>query len=607
MLNPDSRLVAFDLLVPPPEMQLELGVFTTYTLDLEVMLTLPLQLLACSTKDIESLHESPIQLLEALRQAGEKIHVFVDRSGIAVPHSQRALYSALESSLHPVRVPSLQGVFHPKLWILKFVPEKHGPTTIRLAVLSRNLTLARTWDLQLSSEGTPNDDHLVDASSELANLISALPGMCTGSGLPLSKKLHRQITNLASEISRTAFTAPAGFHSEPIQFHALGLSGKTSLWKPFSAAERVLAVAPFANATALKQIPTKTNSQNILIGRQPELDSISEENLEVWQKKYVLHDLVEESEPDDFVGHRMSGLHAKLLVYEHGETVSWLMGSANLTSAAFSGSNVEIMARLSAPLPKKNTENSNGITQFMESGNTDLLKDYVRLDNGGGSGDELKRKIEATRDAILNADLSVRCKDQHKQTSWTWRLEGKLHLPHPEMSVKAWPITIDDNSARRIKKLPLDFPLTTSELTSLVAFHLQDPRKEVDDISFVLNLPTIGLPPGRIHHILVNLLSDWERFRAFLRALLGGFDALEGWDSNTNHAEGNWSIDPWNAESLLEDLVRSASRDPERLEPIRRLVTDIRKTEKGKKIIPDEFLKLWNAVVDSVPKQRDRS
>ena len=106
--------------------------------------------------------------------------MFVDRSGIAVPRSQRALYSTLENSIHPVKAPN-DGVFHPKLWILKFVPEEDGRPTIRLCVLSRNLTLDRSWDLGLACEGSPNPQRNVVASKELAYLISQLPEICTKS------------------------------------------------------------------------------------------------------------------------------------------------------------------------------------------------------------------------------------------------------------------------------------------------------------------------------------------------------------------------------------------------------------------------------------------
>ena len=42
------------------------------------------------------------------------MHAFVDEKGIAIPRGARALYSMLESSVHPVRAPN-RGAFHPKV------------------------------------------------------------------------------------------------------------------------------------------------------------------------------------------------------------------------------------------------------------------------------------------------------------------------------------------------------------------------------------------------------------------------------------------------------------------------------------------------------------
>ena len=56
-------------------------------------------------------------------------------------------------------------------------------------------------------------------------------------------------------------------------------------------------------------------------------------------------------------------------------------------------------------------------------------------------------------------------------------------------------------------------------------------------------------------------------------------------------------------ETLLEDLVRIASRDPGRLQPVRRLIQDLRATEEGRAIVPDELFELWT-VVDEVVRER---
>ena len=105
MLSPDSRTVAFDLLRPPADYNLDFALVTTYTLNLEALLALPLGLVARADNGLEDLLADPLLLLEALRRAGERIHVFVDRAGIAIPRKRRELYAMLEPSVHPVRAP----------------------------------------------------------------------------------------------------------------------------------------------------------------------------------------------------------------------------------------------------------------------------------------------------------------------------------------------------------------------------------------------------------------------------------------------------------------------------------------------------------------------
>lgn len=60
---------------------------------------------------------------------------------------------------------------------------------------------------------------------------------------------------------------------------------------------------------------------------------------------------------------------------------------------------------------------------------------------------------------------------------------------------------------------------------------------------------------------------------------------------------------PWEtgfrAETLLEDLMRTASREPGRLEPIRRLIEQLTSGE-GKDVVPVDFLEIWNAVDDAM-------
>jgi len=178
MLAPDTRTLAVDLLKPPKGFSLKQAVLTTYSLDLEALLGLPLAVLAHADGDVRDLLEEPLRLLEALRETGERIDVFVDEGGIAIPHSQRALYAVLETCVHPVRAPN-GGVFHPKVWFARFVDEKDASSVLRVAVLSRNLTFDRSWDVALVSEGVTSGRQRKKQSRALGDLLRALPALAT--------------------------------------------------------------------------------------------------------------------------------------------------------------------------------------------------------------------------------------------------------------------------------------------------------------------------------------------------------------------------------------------------------------------------------------------
>ena len=122
----------------------------------------------------------------------------------------------------------------------------------------------------------------------------------------------------------------------------------------------------------------------------------------------------------------------------------------------------------------------------------------------------------------------------------------------------------------------------------------------VDDIRMTLRLPAEGMPADRMHHVLRALLDSPEKFLRFLRALLGGLDTVLDWaQEGRGDGDAFWGTGP-GGETLLEDLLRTASRDPDRLKPVRRLIDDLRKTDEGRRIVPDDLFDIWRAVEDAL-------
>lgn len=587
MLSPDTRTVAFELLRPPAEYELEFALLTTYTLDLEAMLGLPLSALAQSDKGLEDLLSDPILLLESLRQSGDRIHVFVDQTGIGIPKVSRELYAILESSIHPVTAPQ-GGTFHPKVWILRFL-SLNGDSLLRVAVLSRNLTFDRSWDIAFVCEGSPMPRLTSRSSRELADFIRHLPELCLES---MEQTAIDRVLGLADEINRTSFDSPEGFSNEPVRFHVLGLSGSKRIWRPMQKANRILAIAPFMNRTALDTIASIGENARVLVSSQDTLDNLHEECRSLWNPIYTLDDTVEGEQDDDTVS-RLSGLHAKMLAFEQGKNVTWYVGSANITAAAFEGRNVEVVASMTG---RKRGKKGVGIDPFFEAGFQNLCQNYqpVNVPQDNCEFTQILQLLEETRDYILNSNLKVVCREASNK--WTWKLDGEVGLPSDDVSVTLWPISIPEDRAKALA-LPLIWPLPVGLLTCLVAFRLHVPIDEVEDIGFTLQLPSEGIPLDREHHILRNLIGDSERFLAFLRALLGGLEGLVDWPrkGGGGNGDGFWGIDGF-TESLLENLIRVAARDPTSLEPIRRLIEDFGSTPEGSEIIPEQFQEIWDAV-----------
>ena len=644
MLLPDSRTTAFELIRPPSGYRLDFAVLTTYTLDLEALLVLPLSVLAHPDGGLEELLADPLRLHQAIREAGDRVHAFVDESGIGIPRSARPLYSMLEASVHPVRAPN-GGAFHPKVWVARFkAVDETADDMLRVAVLSRNLTFDRSWDVALASEAPIRSRQFVKKTRPLHDFLLALPEFATGR---IPRGIVERVEALADQITRTAFPAPDGFDS-PIEFHALGLTRRRRAWSPPSSGYRTLALAPFVSQTGLAGVGRLSENDRTLVSRQEELDKLSEHALVAWKEIFVLSDTAQgeaedvpadtdedgdagkaganEGDPGTGVDARQdgdtsaagvdarqdadtsaaatdarpSGLHAKMIAVEHGWDATWYVGSANLTAAAFGGDNVEMMASVTGKKGRKEGASGCGIDRFLHGGFLKLCVPYQRVEpeTEDQRVTAARERLEAARDALVDARMHVTCVPG--EDLWTLTIDCGVAPCGDDVEVAALPVSVAEDQALGLDE-PLRWRLPVTRLTAFIAFRLRVPVRGVDDIRMTLRLPAEGMPADRMHHVLRGLLDSPEKFIRFLRALLGGLDAVLAWTKDEGQGDGPA---PWGVglggETLLDDLVRTASRDPDRLKPVRRLIDDLRKTEEGRRIVPDELLAVWTAVEEAL-------
>lgn len=152
MLNPSvDRLDYGEKLQAPEGFQLSYAVATSYSLELDTLLCLPLALSLNGTLEGNP-HGGKLAALEGIRQLKGRLKVFFQQGNIKVPSTFTPLFTLLEPCLVPMVPSGGFSSFHPKIWLLRFTNDTRQ-VRYRLLVLSRNLTFDRSWDLAVALEG----------------------------------------------------------------------------------------------------------------------------------------------------------------------------------------------------------------------------------------------------------------------------------------------------------------------------------------------------------------------------------------------------------------------------------------------------------------------
>ncbi len=127
MLPPDQRHLLVDLLRPDPGYSLDAAIGTTFTLDLHSLMQVPVAFLhqAGLPRD-EDGNVDPLAVLETLRRFSDKLTVFTQAGHIKLPNKRLRLAALLEPCVVEVGARLEGGLFHPKVWVLRF--ERHEPS-----------------------------------------------------------------------------------------------------------------------------------------------------------------------------------------------------------------------------------------------------------------------------------------------------------------------------------------------------------------------------------------------------------------------------------------------------------------------------------------------
>jgi hypothetical protein len=620
MLNPNSRALYTDMLTAPVGMVFDEAVAATFSMDPMVLLEAPVHLALQGAGGKEP--PDPLAILDSVRRFSRKITVCVQNGQILVPSSAKPnpLFGLLEEMCVEMVVPK-GGVFHPKLWCIRFQDVHSDAAWMRLVILSRNMTLDRSWDLSLQLDG-PVGKRNQEVNRPLARFFNRVQRMTKR---PLVEERAEQLRRFSREIKKVQWELPEGF--DELSF---ALPGDTKYPWQLPRSKRLMVISPFCSDAALQQLAQTSDQPMALVSRPETLESLDDAILSRFGKCLHLHDAAETEDGEEVPPTRRplaTGLHAKAYILEtrhYSDFTHIVLGSANATNAALGfsntsnaalvrGVNVEILAEL-----KGKKSRVGGIDQILDQdGLGELLADFHKPApvTPDPQRQEAEKALQNARKAMANAQISLVCEPASQTTTWKLTLIGPVPVLPGIVHASAWPITLDDSHAVAIKEnvtkhgdaSPQGYDLgsfSAASLTGLIAFALHTDHPDVF-ARFVLNLPVSGLPDERDASILRTVLANKDGFLRYLLLLLGqaNGDGLTSGNGTRTWGHLFRRLAHGDDVALLEELTRTYSRAPERLQDVKKLVHDLQRTKAD--IIPEHFLQLWSVFETALEQRRE--
>lgn len=600
LLDPNSRSLLTDALTPPPGTRFDAGLATTYSLDPAALLTVPIHLAWLASGCDRDLFADPLRMLEALRRVASRFTVFCQRGRMQAPeHRPSPLYGLLEPMVRESVAP-YGGSFHAKVWVLRYLPDDAASSpVVRLIVQSRNLTFDRSWDVSLKLDGKPNGARARQRNMPLGRLLDALltSSVCS-KALPADRRAV--LESLIRDARQADWEYPSGFTD--LRFHALGLDDHA--WLPDGSKELAV-ISPFIRAGALRRLLGTTEQARLLVARPEELDAVPAEVVQAFDAAKVLSEQAASGDTEDTPRNVDSGLHAKLYVLRTGwggSDTHIILGSANATDRVMGPGAAARSLELLVELVGKQRIVGGIDDLFADDGLGGVLTDYTRPTDTLVDVDRLtnEKLLERVRQRIADVGWSIKC--IRADCGWALALSAAVALDFEGAEVRAWPLTVDSSRAvlahsGAVEPLPLGI-FATEEVTSLLGFRISVADQEV---SFAIESRVEGLPPDRDAAIDRRIISDPHKFVQYVLMLLGSL-VLPGSEASG----GSWAwagngSNGWQGPALFDLLAKAYAQDPEKIEPVARLVHRLSADGAGT-VVPDEFQEIWRVFVEALKK-----
>ena len=598
-----DRLQYNNLLSPPEGFRLDMAVGTTYSMDLETLLGIPLALALGGEAGEEDYHHGLV-LLEAIRRIGDRVHIFCQAGQIALPEEQRPVLAFLEDSVTQVEPPEGYS-FHPKLWVARYRHHKNKDRELfRVAVLSRNLTFDRSWDLAVAMDGEPASEEL-PANEPLGIFLEYLAGFSHG-------EKGKDVMRLARDVRRAKFQPQLKGKSYfwDYQFLPIGLAKIQGIDDLFNRkCHQFTIISPFLSAGTVNRLRNSLfpSGKMVLISRKDSLQKLGEKPLaeiDCWHLKNAVIDGEDMLEEEASIFRSRQDLHAKLyLKTRKGRTHLWI-GSANCSHPAFSG-NIEFLLRLDCYRYQFNSQEL--LSQLMgpePESEQNPFERWVSVPEEKASQEDIWDK--AVRDLvekITRAGLHAQVTPQNttpQMFQMLVTLDKDISMP-PGMQTYITPLL----QYRRWEPLQGQVIFSDISLIELSLFFGIQISWEDGKRFFVLKVPVDGIPRAeRDGAIMKSIVRDRQGFLQYAALLLGDDPLLSLAEllKNQGFRRGRSQYHHQYRPVLFEKMLRAAARDPRRLEELQKVMEVLAAADED--LVPRDFHELFGLFFKAIEGQK---
>ena len=559
-----SGLPYLDTLRPPPGWMVEQATLATYSADLVAMVA---ALLALAGLDDDRGSGSKVDLANAVEQLRDRVRILVQAGQIGWPAKKIPILAILDRFLREVN--QNQGIWHPKLALVKFVPDVQQETidpatrpSWRLWIGSRNLTRSLDWDTGMLLASDPTG--------------TAIPGIAdVGAHLTRLADLDGQeIEQSRRELAHTRWKSPRGVDVRKLRL--MIDTAERGLPQPPEGIRKLVAISPFLDGGTVKRLGAwgDAETERVLMSTHAELarlhsqagrplsgygqllalDAPESEDAGLW----LLDSQENDREPlADDQELETRGLHAKLIYAEHKAGRTLWLGSANATAKAWNGPNTEAVAELGV----SHNSVSAGLFEFIDMAQT--------VDPASLSGTE-------------GPDLVDPLDEAHQQVTARWQVRQQRHADGPLLIGKDPPHPDDPGIALEVGLLACDLvpwprgqlevhlpPASLAQETELIQVRL---RLRDQQRTWVQRAPLEPPPDQKRDRRALSRYLTPRVFLQWVRSLLHAEDIGDGggdWDTPATRAERQTTVieNSWWAPTL-EEMLKAWSRNPANLRAV---------------------------------------